>query len=212
MMKLFSYIKKFFMGTSQHSLQKFIAKRKFWIEWEILFPSIPSDLEFRKTVDKQLKDYIEEYLKHLFNEKSATPVIPKNIAEIIEQTFELSKTGGSVIKDVKVEYRHWNEGEQLWKDIPAAANEDIESKIKAAIGNKWTNLSFTVYSTYWMSILKTEWSSPTGNTLVPNMPHVLSYRGWFEGKNGKRLTDDQAGLTASNSGTMNPPNPPPPPQ
>src|SRR6478752_5932673 len=68
-MSLISFIKKlFFMDKPKHKLLKFVAKRKYWIEWHFAFNKYPS--KERKDLDKLhefLEKYIERYLDKYFD-------------------------------------------------------------------------------------------------------------------------------------------------
>src|SRR6516225_9958542 len=98
-MKLISYIKKLFiMGTSKHITPKFIAKRKFWIEWECIFdlPPSPKDLA---DADNHMRIYIANYLDDLFKKKhdslGSKPVpaaIPSDIAPVIDDVLGVGTT------------------------------------------------------------------------------------------------------------------------
>jgi hypothetical protein len=63
-------------------------------------------------------------------------------------------------------------------------------------------LKYTLYSKKWINIYEHKLVHVSDSYLV------FSYQGWFETKNRVRLTDE----SGENRGSMNPPNPPPPPK
>jgi hypothetical protein len=217
-MNLFSYLKKlFFMGTT-HTTPRFIAKRKYWIEWHLLFDKYPSkDYKDLDAIRDDLKKYIENYLNKYFeknhNEKKpgtksasgamyATSELPKQLVEFVNDFFGWDPASKSKqdATDPFFEYFKWEKNDWVLtdsKDYEAIVGKNLDATKPE---NKQA-LYYNAYTKYWMKLFKCDWIEVSGSQ------YVFSFVGWFEGKNNIRLSD--AG--AENRGTMNPPSPPPPP-
>jgi hypothetical protein len=213
-MNLFSYLKKlFFMGTT-HTTLIFVAKRKYWIEWECLFDKHPSEGDL-KQVKKDLEQYIRNYLNELFTGKMKSkgyPVahgvkLPDAVGKFIDGFFDGASGSGSVpSKSIgtasALEYLRYDEEKFLWEEIEATEyDKTVQANLALPVEQKRKSLRFNYFSAKWMDLLQTEWKEVSGSQ------SVFSFRGWFEGKNHLRLSD--AG--AENKGSVNPPPPPPPP-
>jgi hypothetical protein len=205
--------------STTHKPPRFIAKRKYWIEWHLMFDKYPSkDYKDLDAIRDYLKKYIENYLNKYF-EKShkeknpgmkstpgamyATPELPNQLVEFVHDFFGLdpaskSKQGTS---DPFFEYFKWENNDWALTD-----SKDYEAIVEKNLNelkpeNKQA-LYYNAYTKYWMSLFKCDWIEVSGSQ------YVFSFVGWFEGKNNIRLSE----YSVENKGTMNPPPPPPPPQ
>jgi hypothetical protein len=199
------------MDKPKHKLLKFVAKRKYWIEWHFAFDKYPS--KERKDLDKLhefLEKYIERYLDKYFDKchKHEGPGvkgyhnIPKLIVDDVHGFFNDDPGGSKSIKDDDdqfLEYHKWEGNE--WKVIDAKDYEEIVEKNMDPKTTTKQALYYNVYTKKWIKLFKHEWVEISGSQ------YVFSYRGWFEGRNNIRLSD----VNAESKGTANPPPPPPPP-
>ena len=205
------------MGTT-HTPPKFVAKRKYWIEWHLMFDKFPSkDFKDLDAIHKYLEKYIENYLNKYFQNNHAikgpgmknslgksnpTQTIPKDLVEFIHDFFDGSP-GAKLMQDTSdqfLEYFKWEKND--WEPTDSIDYEKIVTKnIAQTDPEKKQALYYNVYTKYWMKLFKHDWIEVSGSQ------NVFSYVGWFEGKNNIRLSE--AG--SENKGTMNPPSPPPPP-
>jgi hypothetical protein len=201
------------MSKEKSSAPRFVAKRKYWIEWECLFDAHPSKKDLEVTNDKLIK-YIENYLENWFNRKpygndssgKSVPVqsVPSAIQDDINDFFHGSPDSKSMsdTEDQVHEYHKWDEGTDKWKEIQSVEyGQIVDANSKLPVEQKRIALKYSVSTKKWIKLLKTEWLEVSGSQ------SVFSYRGWFEGKNHLRLSTSGT----ENKGTMNPPPPPPPP-
>ena len=210
------------MAMSKHTLPTFIAKRKYWIEWHFAFDKFPTPSdreEFKKLLLTYVKNYLNKYfavchtakgpgMKSMSGAVNPAQTIPTQLADDVHDFFHdassKAKKSASDTSDQFLEYFIWDKNAVEWTPTDS---KNYESKVAANLKEpdvtKKQALSFNVHTKteYWMGLLKIEWEEVSGSQFV------FTLRGWFEGKNNIRLSDEGA----QNKGTMNPPPPPPPP-
>jgi len=199
------------------------AKRKYWVEWECLFDKFPTEDQQEK-LKEELKAYIENYLDLLArgdygkaipktagdSQYSSEPNVIDQIHDEIETLFSensdtqqksYDNTSSPKGRGEKLEFSVW--------DIKSWQQIDEQSYIKIVKENEDKDkesvklpLKYTLYSKKWINIYEHKLVHVSDSYLV------FSYQGWFETKNRVRLTDE----SGENRGSMNPPNPPPPPK
>ena len=194
------------------------------MEWECLFDKFPTDDQQEK-LKQELKDYIENYLDKLVSYKHEVLTNMKakmqenddaqfpGSDKIDEIEKEINETFPGIIiakgqqgqvdkKDLLINFSKWDKDNKNWTTIdkPDYGRAVIQN-FGSNSGEK-TTLKYTVYTKKWIDIFKHKLVRVSDTYLV------FSYQGWFETKNRVRLTD----ASGENRGSMNPPNPPPPPR
>jgi len=201
------------------------AKRKYWIEWECALDKFPTEDQL-EVLDKKLRKYIKKYLDRVSSHKYRD--IRKQETEF-GMNVEGGSTSGGIFNDIETVIKDAFQDLIKTKDLELEDDKGEENKNKVLIeyarwdGDEWTTVSkkeygnavlknisddssnpaeilkYTVYTRKWIDIFKHEWHR------VSDAHLVFSYRGWFVTKNNIRLTSE-------GRGTMNPPDPPPPPK
>ena len=199
-------------GNPNKKVTRLSAKRKYWVEWECLFDKFPTKDQQEKLKD-ELKAYIKNYLEQLASgnyELAGGKTSPKmgsdsesstepSVIDVIHDEIETMFSDNSQDSQQKLEFSVWDS--KSWLQI------DEQMYIKAVKENESREsdklpLKYTLYSKKWIDIFEDKLVHVSDSYLV------FSYQGWFETKNRVRLTD----ASGENRGSMNPPNPPPPPK
>ena len=207
------------------------AKRKYWIEWQCVMDRFPSKERLDKLEGDMIR-YISKYLDELYKKKKPS------YSSTIEENHEAGSKydDDDVLNDIRqeikdffppkdkkskkktlIEFEHAvtpmesEKGEilefrkqenEVWTEISQDDYIKCVRENEGSNANEKHSLRYTVYTQKWMRIFNADWEHVSDSHLV------FSFRGWFLTKNNLRLTD----ASGENRGSMNPPDPPPPPK